>query len=283
MGMPLWTNADYAGRAKESGFDGVDLRCIQPTRVPLSSPGNLTVETSVEELDEIRDCFTTAGVEISSLLCYNQSGIDGARIDWDVVERDLVAHARVAERLGCPYLRVKAPQLEPGLWDWDEYLDDLGRVALRAVKETPNVGAIFENHVGQATAFQVCQMVERKGDSRLGVLFAVEHSIVMQEDPIRILESYGPLIRQISLADRRVVEEGLGRFDGRYYYVRYDACRLGEGILPAAAIVDILRRQDYSGYLTLKWEKNAVAGRHLPTGEAELPRFVKYVSSLLAS
>src|SRR5688572_29136720 len=114
MGMPDWTNAEIAQRAKELGYDGVDLRCTEAMDGKPTNSGNLTLETSNGELADIKESFAEAGIAIASMLGYNWGGRPGAsKAEWDVVEAQAVAYARVAEKLGTATIRVMYTRPNP--------------------------------------------------------------------------------------------------------------------------------------------------------------------------
>jgi sugar phosphate isomerase/epimerase len=288
LGMPDWPAAAFATRASELGYDGVFLRCTPPGNGKPAPGDQVAVELTDDELAEIKRAYDQSGVDIPAVLCSNSKrgrmAIDSDKIDWDEVEADLSAHVRVAEKLGCRYIRFQTERADekpqPGYqWDWDDYLDHMGRASLAAIKGT-NLTGIYQNHVSSATAGQLIQMVEKIGDGRLGVVLSPDHSIVMQEDPLQLAEDHWEAIAHVSMADRRVVKEGLGDFDGRYYYVRYETCVNGEGIVPAARIFSALERRGWDGYVYLKWEKSAKFGWQLPEGEVELVSFINLMRSL---
>jgi sugar phosphate isomerase/epimerase len=288
LGMPEWSPAKLAMRASELGYDGVSLRC-RPPRDGKPAPGSqLSSESTNEEIDEMKQIFAQAGVEIPWITCGNSKGgrmdIDSNKIDWDEVQAELTTYVRVADRLGCKYIgfQVERADEKPRAdlqWDWDDYLDNLGRASLGAIKGT-NLGAMYQNHVSSSTAGQLFQMVEKLGDERLGVILSPDHCLVMQEDAVQLAKDHGQAVRVVYMADRRPVKEGLGDFDGRYYYVRYETCVIGEGVVPNVEVLNTLGRQNWNGYVTLKWEKSDQFGWQLPEGEVVLPSFIEYARSL---
>ncbi|HLF77742.1 MAG TPA: sugar phosphate isomerase/epimerase [Dehalococcoidia bacterium] len=291
LGMPDWPAAAFATRARELGCDGVAFRCTPPENGRPSLGGQVCIETSDEELDEIERLYDRVGVEIPGLLCSNgkrgRMGIDSDKIDWDEVEAELVAYVRVARKLGCEHIGFQLERADerPGpdlKWDWNDYLDRMGRASLAAINGT-RLRATFQNHVSSATAGQLIQMVERIGDARLGVILSPDHCIVMQEDPVRLAEDHTDVIAHFYVADRRIVKPGLGDFDGRYYNVQYECCGIGEGIVPNARIFDALARRNWNGYAYLKWEKSESFGWQLPEGEAVLEPYIKFMKSLAVS
>src|SRR5438477_2168153 len=122
LGMPPWSNAETARRAAELGYDGVDLRCTRPENGRPSDFGNLSIESTEAEVAETRKVFADAGVEISSLLCYNRGGHSATNVDWDAVEAELVAHTKFAQRLGTPRVRITVGRPAEGM-SWEGYLE----------------------------------------------------------------------------------------------------------------------------------------------------------------
>jgi sugar phosphate isomerase/epimerase len=287
--MPSWSNEELAAKASKLGFDGVGIG-----RRHLGEAGT---QASDAELDAVARTFAQAGVEMHNLGAHNRPpypGIGSDEFNWDEIEADIRPIARVAAKLGCPSISVSVQRPVAGVkWDWTEYLDNLGQATLRALKDTPGVRAAFQNHVTSASARQLLEMVERAGDPQLGVAFSPDHCIVMQEDPVELADRHAAAIQHVSMADRKVVQEELGKFDGRFYYVRYECCVPGDGVVPAEKLFDTLARRGFDGYISLKYEKSdAVSsdpsrshlprgyGWHLPPGEEILPTYAERMRAL---
>ena len=80
LGTPDWSNEQVVDAAQRYGFDGVDLRC--------AAGRNVSVESTPDELAALQALFASRGVEIASLLAYNERGnADG--VDWAAVTADL--------------------------------------------------------------------------------------------------------------------------------------------------------------------------------------------------
>jgi sugar phosphate isomerase/epimerase len=120
-------------------------------------------------------------------------------------------------------------------------------------------------------------MADRAADPRLGVEFSPEHALVMQENILDLIDRYTPHIHNVCYADRRVVQDDLARFDGHYYYVRYEPCWNGDGIVPTASMLDGLARGGFDDYITLKYERSATYGRHLPPAPLALEHFPGFI------
>jgi sugar phosphate isomerase/epimerase len=279
LGMPPeWTNQDFADNAAKYGYDGIDLRCTRPDENGRPSDlGNLCILSP--DVEEIGALFRSRGIAIASMLCYNSGGHGKDGGSWDDFRTEIAKHAAVGQRLGAPRIRVTIPKMPEGE-TMDSHLEQIGRSVAAALDETPGMKAIFENHVGAASALQLLQMCEKVGDERLGVFFSPDHSIVMQEDSVELCDLYSQYIHQVCFADRKLMLDDLGRFDGQFYYLRYEACGNGEGNVPARKIFDKLKQKGWDGYVSLKWEKSARFGHHLPSGDTELPHFIEFMKSV---
>lgn len=245
---PEWTAAEYPAKAAAHGYQGVDLRCTALVNGAPADAGQLTLQTPEAEIAEIVDAFAAAGVEISSLLCYNKGGHRGAVTDWGAFAEDVAAHAVLAKRLGTPRIRVTVGKTAPDV-SWDQHLERLWPAVQRGLDAAPGMGAVFENHVGSGSAAQLLALSEKFGDERIGVELSPDHSIVMQEDVLELVERYARHVHQVCFADRKPVEEGLGAFDGRYYTVRYEDAIPGEGLVPAGRMFKLLKDKGFDGYV----------------------------------
>jgi len=279
-GMPAWTNEEIARRAKDLACDGVGL-------------GRRNLEFGADSTDEqiaaFKGIFSDAGVEIHNFGADTRPlwpHIDSDQINWDEAEITLVAAAKLAARVGSPSMQVTVQQPDPEgnksqKWDWDDYLENLGRVSVTAAKEAPGLRLVFQNHINSANAEQLCAMAEKRGVDKLGVAFSPDHCIVMQENPVEIAERHAAAIQHVTMADRKVVQEDLGKFDGRYYYVRYECSIVGEGVVPIGRLLETLEGQGFDGYVSLKWEwltadpkrtihPEGYNWQHLPPGDVVL-------------
>src|SRR3954471_18971347 len=99
LGTPDWTNMQVVDAARRFGFDGVDLRCAVGR--------NVSVESTPHQVVELKGLFTDNGVEISSILAYNQRG-NAEDVDWVEVQDDIARHIDLAQRLGTKAMRVNA-------------------------------------------------------------------------------------------------------------------------------------------------------------------------------
>lgn len=261
LGTPGWSNRAVVEAARRFGFQGVDLRC--------AANGNVSLDSPAQDIVALRDLFAANGVEIASLLAYNERGnADG--VDWDRVVADLVAHAALCVRLGTENLRVNVGA--PATYrTWDEYLDGFAGAVSKALSMVEGVTMNVQNHPGSVNAAHLGRLAEMVGSERFGVGFSPDHCVDMGEDPVALAEQVGPWVRQLHLADREAAQGAT--VDGKLR-----ACLPGEGIVPHGEVLAALRDAGFDGWVSFKWEKPTYPD--LPDAEEALPKFVALMTAL---
>jgi sugar phosphate isomerase/epimerase len=274
-----WTNEEIAQRAAALGYQGVDLRVTAPGKQP-GIGENLSLESSAEDIERTKLAFARAGVEISSLNCYNSSPAAGDTAAFAAFEKEMRLHAELAQEVGTARIRFQITAGPPPGVSWEGYLEAIWRSVGRVLDGVPGINAVVENHPDRANAGQLLVTAERVQDPRIGVEFSPDHVVVMQENLFDLIERYAPHIHQICFADRQVVQENLARFDGRYYYVQYQSCWIGDGVVPGREMLSRLSRLGFDDYVSLKWEKSSRFGHHLQSSESALEHFAEYMRHL---
>jgi sugar phosphate isomerase/epimerase len=274
-----WTNEQVAQKAAELGYQGVDLRVTAPGRKP-GIGENLTLDSSDAHIERTRQAFARAGVEISSLNCYNSSPSTTGLVELAAFEQEILQHAQLAHKVGTARIRFQLTAQPADGLSWEDYLDEVWRSVGRALDAVPGINAVVENHPDRANAAQLLATAERMWDPRIGVEFSPDHVVVMQENMFDLIERYTPQIHQICFADRKLVQENLARFDGRYYYVQYESCWIGDGAVPGQEMLSRLARHGFDDYVSLKWEKSSRFGHHLPSSESALAHYAQYMRQI---
>lgn len=256
LGTPDWTNDAVVDAAKRFGFQGVDLRCAPGRNISLMSPD--------DEIERLKDLFAGSGIDIASLLAYNERGnADG--VDWPAVTADLIAHVELANRVGTTSMRVNGGAPARG-GSWDPYLEGLARALSDALGQTEGVTMNMQNHPGSLNAAQVVQLAEMVGSERFGAGFSPDHCIDMAEDPLAAVKAVAPWVRHLHLADRERPADG-----------RLKACLPGTGFVPNREVLGVLAGRGYDGWVSFKWEKPTYPD--LPEAEVALPHFISFMSN----
>ena len=256
LGMPPWSNAEFAAKAAELGYEGIDIRC--------TTGGNISAESSEAEIDDVMKTFAAKNVKIASLLGYQKRGNGKEPVDWNAVESDLVTHAKLAQRMGNLPFRITVGYTDPST-SRSEYLANLGEATKTAMREVPSVNFMVQNHAGSSSAGELGALVEKVADPRFRLGFSPDHCYEEGEDPVEMAARYAPVVEQLHIADRVRTEDG-----------HYKACWIGDGIEPHAKILETLATRGFDGWVSLKWER----GADMPLGDTLLPHYVSYMKSL---
>jgi sugar phosphate isomerase/epimerase len=256
LGTPDWTNEQVAAAAQRYGFDGVDLRCAVGR--------NVSVESTPDELAALQELFASRGVEIASLLAYNERG-NAEGVDWTAVTADLVAHARLANGMGVGNLRINAT--EPARDStWDAYLEGFARAIRAALAESSDLTLNMQNHPGSLRVAQVVRLAEMVGDPRFGAGLSPDHCVDMDEEVIEATRLVSPYVKQVHMADRERTADGKLR-----------ACLPGTGFVPNREVLDLVRGGGFDGWVSFKWEKPTYPD--LPDADLALPHFMQFMSA----
>lgn len=211
--------------ARAYGFDGVDLRVIQR--------GNGEISRDITQAEAERIVAQQNGVEVPTLLCYNER-IETGR---DSMIASVLEHMQFAAKLGIPTIRVftgvlKTPEAVKMLVD-----------VLKTVFEQDTTGTKIgmQNHLNCGiTARQGIEVCKQVNDPRLSVILSPDHCVLINEDLEPMLPELAKYTSQLYVAD--VNEENKSVFPG-------------QGKIPYRKILSTLQENDFDGYVTFKWER----------------------------
>ncbi|MCP4639934.1 MAG: sugar phosphate isomerase/epimerase [bacterium] len=243
LGCPAWDLATIVSNLSTYGYDAVDFRGvgdeIDVTKLAAFTTG----------LGETRRMLDDVGLAAS---CVSSS----IRV-CDAQARDAsLEEARrtipVALGLGAPSVRVF------GGGDVEaSSRDDLAKVgaetvsALLALDGAGQIQWCFETHDHWIVARDVNLLLDAVQAENFGVVWDVGHTTrVGDEDPAQSWAAYGSRVFNTHFKDAVYDPYYPPKMDDGWHYVP-----LGEGTLPLAEAVHLLRDNGYSGYLTLEHEK----------------------------
>jgi sugar phosphate isomerase/epimerase len=262
LACPSWSLGTILERFKQYGYDGVDFRGLAEEmeiyRLPAFSTG--AAETARE--------IARSGLEVSAFS-------SGARMfSADPPEREkhmaeVIEYARLCRVFGAPLIRVfGGPLGGTGLEEAVEVaVETLGQMA-EAVGE--GVALAVETHDDWTRSATLAQVLERVDAPNVGALWDLHHPYRMAgESPQETYRNIGRHTIATHLKDSRPTA------DGKHAY-----CLGGEGDVPLAEMVALLKQGGYDGYLTLEWEKKwhpEIAGP-----EVALPAYAEFMRRLIA-
>lgn len=232
LGCPEWTFSDIVSVASDLGFDGVEIRGIQnelyAPAIDAFSPAHITAT---------REKLSRLSLSIPCLA----SSCD---LNSEDVLESAKAYIDTASALGVPYVRLLADK-EPA----------------PSVEVSPRVIAANMREIAEyASGKDVVPLIETNGfyaktkvlglmfselkTKNIGILYDIHHPYrYFNEDPEYTIKNIAPYIRHVHIKDS-VVENGKARYR-----------LLGEGDIPVARIVRLLKEAGYDGFYSLEWVK----------------------------
>jgi len=259
LACPDWPLERIIAAAQEYGYDGIDFR------------GYLG-EMAVYKLGEFTsDAAATArriadaGIEVS---CFSSSA-RLCQIDTEAREaatEEVRQYARLCEAFSAPQIRVFGGSIPEGSRDDAVALacDVLEEMAVAAAPATVAV----ETHDSWIETPLLAKLFERVRAENVCVLWDLHHPFRMVgETPKQTYENIGRYVGATHLKDSRPAPDG-----------EYEYTLPGDGDVPLAEMVGLLKAGGYDGYLTLEWEK--AWHPELADADVALPAYAEFMRKL---
>ena len=249
-----------ASSAKAAGINGVDFRGlgeeIDITKLPAFN----------ENLDSTLQMLHAHGL---SMPCLNLSVtlVSPAPQRWQQMLDECHRAAQLASRTATKFLRIFGGGV-PKEMSREEARAMAQRRLRQLVKICHQTGAqvILETHDDWATSQQVLELVHEFDPNEVGVLWDIEHPYRRGEAPVDTATALRRYIRHVHVKDSIRVD---GKNRPRL---------LGEGELPIAQCLHVLREIGYDGWLCLETEKRWHA--EAPEPEQSIPQFAQFMRML---
>ncbi len=262
LGCPAWDFQTILSKAKEYGFDGIDFRGILGTLDVTTMPEFRTGVAATKRMIE------SAGLEVSGIstsIC----------ICDDTKHAQFIEEAKrtipVALELGCANVRVFGGGDVKRLGK--EKAAQVGRDCLREILRLE--GATFlnwnlETHDNWTSGQDILYLLDSLDHPSVGVLWDLGHPPRFSgEKPEETYKAIGRRVKYTHVKD--------AIHDPKHPHAAQDGWRYvspGEGSLPLAESVTLLKRGGYDGYLTLEHEKRW--HQDLPEPEEAFPKYVAW-------
>ncbi|NUT38155.1 MAG: sugar phosphate isomerase/epimerase [Hamadaea sp.] len=242
-GLPL---REVVGLARETGWTGVELRAAadEPIHIGLSAEERAEVRA---QLDGVTALCVASYVKVAA-----EGGPDGTAAEGsdDPVVADALAHARLAADLGIPAVRVfpgaSAPgtgKLSPGAATPGPEADDRAVRRLTAIAgQLPDGVEIWlETHDSHPRGVDVARILQQVDHPHVRAIWDVMHPWRHGEPLTVSLAALHPYLAHVQVKDVLSPTERT-------------PLPLGRGSIPLGDALALLRREAYTGWLSLEWE-----------------------------
>lgn len=257
MGTPDWDAARAIKAAAEYGYDGIDLRISD-------HKGELKIDSSAEEICEIRRILDGENIELAGLLCYNKVGSNEA-VSWHEMQESLVQHMELGCKMGSPVIRMFGGNPHKDV-PTDEFIKRSAETIASALDNfKEHIDIVLQNHGGSYTALEGVELIRKVGNPRFGLVFSPDHCMIMGENMEDVYRQVPAVSKQFYLADVIPAESGDRKFV---------SILPGKGIVPFKDAYAAIGGENFSGFVSFKWEK--IWQDQLEEPEVALPYFMEF-------
>lgn len=236
LGCPNWSLERAAEQAAANGYRALELRLLDREIIP--------VALAAEQKERIKRVMAQNNIQVIALgLSTRFSAPDAATRQQNAA--DLTRYIELANELGVPMVRTFGGNVMAGssLAQTIDWVADGVAQALPAA-ERHGVTVLLETHDAFCRGEEVAAVLAQVDHPRLKAVWDVHH-------PFRMGESLEETWRLIGARTAHVhIKDARRKPDGDWQLVL-----LGEGEVPCRAVLELLHRNGYQGYLTAEWEK----------------------------
>jgi sugar phosphate isomerase/epimerase len=269
LACPSWSLAAVIEQAHGLGFDGIELRFVSGSDRLWELP-----EFTGAGLHESLDRFASAGLAIPCVdtSCFFHSTNAAQRAQSIEMGRHMID---LAFALGAPGIRVFGDRVQPGadLSSTTAWIAD-GIRQLAQFAQPAGVEVWLESHGDFASASETMRVLQLAGEPNTGVLWDPLNAYAeFAEEPAEGWRELGAAVRHVHIKDGT-------RLQNAPPSKPWDPVFVGDGIFPASALVELLRRHGYQRFISLEWEKRWHP--EIPAPEIALPRFMAWFRATLS-
>jgi len=245
VGCPAWSLATMVEKAKEYGYQGIELRGLEgQMHLPLA-PQLASNPRKIAHL--MRD----TGVE---LICLSTSAAFHMRDPQEVAQNksQVREYIELAAKLECPFVRVfgsEIPRLKFWLLGYERREGVLTRIAgalrdLATYAAQNGVTLLIENNGDFSDSNAMWYLIDAVNSPGLKCLWNPLNAQLRGERPTISIPRMGRMIGLVHISDGKFSSAG---FEGY--------TQLGQGNVEIPRIVQLLKGIGYRDYLCLEWPK----------------------------
>lgn len=236
VSCPAWDFEQVFARAKEYGYDGVEIRGFLNETILTAANPFLT------DPAKLRAMCAESGVQIACLASSIAMAQDRKH------DRQLAADLRTfidtAQQLGCGIVKIFDTQVKPG-WSRAQTGILLSEWLLPLADYAAERGVVIaiENALSYRNAKELWSIIEQVNHPSVGIGWDLFNAAAVGEGPWYSVPTLNNKIVYTQVKDAK-----FGALGATY-------CRIGEGDVRVRDFLRRLRGIGYEGYVTVEWEK----------------------------
>lgn len=263
LACPNWSLEEVIERAKQYGYDGVELRLIDGNII---DPAKL----SKEDQQRVRQLFSGANMPICCLdtslqIATSQESAESRK----QMEDKAMQFIEIASDWGAPMLRVFGGKLPEGMTletVAGPMAESLQRIGERG--EQRGVRTLLETHDSFSSGKSVATVLNKVKSPYAGALWDTHHPYRTGETAQETWELIRDRLYHVHIKDAERQGDG------------WKLVLLGAGEVPVREVVQTLKRNGYDGYYSVEWEKKWHPEIEEP--EVALPQHIKVLREYLS-
>lgn len=240
LGCPDWSFEKIVSFAAANDYNGIEFRSIQrelDLRKCAAFNNDDNIKTSLQLLNSKNLKVVDLG---SSAELHHKEG-EERRKNLDEAKRFI----DLAQKLDCPYIRVF-----PNDFPDDQTHEKTIALIADGLKElgdyasNKNVSVLLETHGKVVYTADVLSIMQLANHPHVGLVWDVYNMwSVTKEQPAQVYEGLKKYIKHAHIKDAKLIDE------------KDEYVLIGEGTSPIFEAVDMLARNNYTGFYSFEWEK----------------------------
>lgn len=224
-------------------FQEIGIPCVEGSAEDWFSGHLQSCLGNSQEVNRIKNLTESLGMEIVAIMGSNDFTLEEKHLPTQIMKAK--TYINLTAEIGAAVLRIFAGHIKKEQVKNEHYLQV--RKCLKEIvgyAKNKKVVLALENHYGiTGTAEEMLRVIEEIDEEFLGINLDPANFVFSGEDPVEATKKLMKYVKHMHLKDCR-------KDKGKYEY-----CEIGAGEIDWLKILQIARNNNYSGYLSLEYEK----------------------------
>ncbi|HOK05160.1 MAG TPA: sugar phosphate isomerase/epimerase family protein [Victivallales bacterium] len=265
LACPNWTLDKITEAAIKFGYDAIDFR---------GYTGQIRIFELKEfndKLDETKEKIKSCGLSVSAFSSSVNACPENEEVKNNFIS-EIKAYTRLCDVFDTKFIRIFGGKLGnrsrlEALKDAKKFLSEIAKIA-----EDNNIEIVIETHDDWTSSDNLLKLIEVAASPYINALWDIHHPYrFCSESPAETWNKIGKYVKYTHWKDSKKIKSTDGKDS-------FKLCLCGEGDIPFAEILTVLKLGGYDGYLTFEWEKQWHPEIEEP--EIALPTFVESIRKL---